>query len=162
MRTQLVVVVAVGLLTTACDGSDTGPAPKPISGKQSSGASDGGSGGGSSGGDGSSSGDGDSSGDGGPTATIAPDVLASCGEMCDHTVSLSADCPGDAATQCKTLCKLVLANFDAQCQQTAKAWYVCMKTHTTAASCKSGNVPTATAPAECESETTAYTACLQQ
>ncbi|MBX3203085.1 MAG: hypothetical protein KF894_33480 [Labilithrix sp.] len=162
MRTQLVVSIAVGLLPTACDSSDTGPAPKPISEKQSSGGSDGGSGGGGSGGDGGSGSDGSSGGDGGPPSTIAPDVLASCGEMCDHTVSLSTDCPDDAATQCKALCKLVLANFDAQCQQTAKAWYICMKTHTEAAACNSGNVPAATAPAECESETTAYSECLQQ
>ncbi|MCW5832624.1 MAG: hypothetical protein KIS78_09465 [Labilithrix sp.] len=158
MRTHLVVGIAVGLLTGACDGSDTGPAPKPISEKQSSGGSDGGSGGGGSSGDGSSGGDADPDAGG----TIAPDVLASCGEMCDHTVSLSTDCPDDSATQCKALCRLVLTTFDAPCQQTAKAWYTCMKEHTTAAACNGGNVPTATAPAECGSQTTAYTACLQR
>lgn len=95
---------------------------------------------------------------------IAPAALAACSDLCDYEASVAKDCTADSASQCKSVCKIVLQNMDAQCQETARQWSTCMKQNLdpTKLTCNGGNLAQAEMPAACETITSAYVECQKQ
>lgn len=88
-------------------------------------------------------------------------AVQACNDMCDYDVSVAGDCPANAASDCKDLCKYVVSGLDANCQTTAEDYFRCRVDNKETASCNGGDLPMAVSPDACKTLEDQYVACMQ-